>query len=112
MSIDDLAVKISAIETKQEVVDIIIGEIKEDIKETKKLAEDVHIMAINLTNMQKTLSDTREKVEELSQKDYNNYKDATKKLKDTIIAGIGGSLVTVIIAVVVGIIKYLIGGDV
>ena len=40
----------------------IVEELKEDIKATKTLAEDVHIMAINMKNMQETVKETNEKV--------------------------------------------------
>ena len=36
----------------------VVEDIKEDVKATKSLAEDVHIMAINMKNMQETLLKT------------------------------------------------------
>lgn len=88
----------------------VVEELKEDVKSTKALAEDVHIMAINMTNMQKTLAETNNKVEELSQKDYNNYKDAKKKVKDNIISGFTGAFVTAIIGIITIIINKIIKG--
>lgn len=83
----------------------VVEELKEDIKATKALAEDVHIMAINMKNMQETLKETNEKVEELSQKDYNNYKDTKKIVKNSIISGVTGSLITIVIGIVAFLIK-------
>lgn len=86
----------------------VVEELKEDIKATKSLAEDVHIMAINMKNMQETLKETNEKVEELSQKDYNNYKDTKKTVKNSIISGVTGSLITIVIGIVAFLIKLYI----
>lgn len=86
----------------------VIEELKEDVKATKSLAEDVHIMAINMKNMQETLKETNEKVEELSQKDYNNYKDTKKTVKNSIISGVTGSLITIVIGVIAFLIKLYI----
>ena len=86
----------------------VVEELKEDVKATKSLAEDVHIMAINMKNMQETLKETNEKVEELSQKDYNNYKDTKKTVKNSIISGITGSLITIVISIVAFMIKLYI----
>lgn len=86
----------------------VVEELKEDIKATKALAEDVHIMAINMKNMQETLKETNEKVEELSQKDYNNYKDTKKIVKNNIISGVTGSLITIVIGIVAFLIKLYI----
>lgn len=83
----------------------VVEELKEDVKATKSLAEDVHIMAINMKNMQETLKETNEKVEELSQKDYNNYKDTKKIVKNSIISGVTGSLITIVIGIVAFLIK-------
>lgn len=86
---------------------MVIEELREDVKSTKSLTEDVHIMAINLTNMQKTLNETNDKVEELSQKDYNNYMNTKKTIKQNIISGFTGAAVTVVIGVI-GILFRLI----
>lgn len=88
----------------------VIDELKEDVKSTKALTEDVHIMAINLTNMKQTLNETNDKVEELTQKDYNNYIDAKKIIKQNIISGFTGSAVTVVIGVIALLIKLITKG--
>lgn len=40
-------------DTKIDNVMEIIKELKDDVKSTKNLAEDVHIMAVNISNMKK-----------------------------------------------------------
>ena len=86
----------------------IVEELKEDVKATKTLAEDVHIMAINMKNMQETVKETNEKVEELSQKDYNNYIDTKKIVKNSIVSGVTGSLITIVIGIIAFLIKVYI----
>ena len=65
-------------DTKIDNIMNIINELREDVKSTKNLTEDVHIMAINMSNMQKTLEETNKKVNALSQKDFNEYENNKK----------------------------------
>lgn len=86
----------------------IIEELKEDIKTTKKMTEDVHILALNMEGMQKTIQETRDKVEELTQKDYNNYIETKKIVRNNVISGVVGSILTVLggaIAILIGILS-------
>lgn len=78
----------------------IINEMRTDIKSTKLLAEDVHIMAVNIHNMQKTLQETNEKVDALTNKDFTEYKEGKKLVKNNIISGITGALCTGVIAMI------------
>ena len=71
-----------------------INNIQEDVKATKQLTEEVHIMASNVSSMQKTLENTNKKVEELSNKEFIEYKETKKNIKDKIIGGIIGALIT------------------
>lgn len=89
---------------------MIIEELREDIKSTKKLTDDVHVMAINMTNMQKTLNETNNKVEELSQKDYNNYMNTKKTIKQNIISGFTGAAVTVVIGIIGVLFRLIMKG--
>ena len=57
-------------DAERENILAVINEIREDVKSTKALAEDVHIMALNMENMQKTLEETNKKVDVLSSKEY------------------------------------------
>lgn len=88
----------------------IIEELKEDIRATKTMTEDVHILALNMEGMQKTIQETRDKVDELAQKDYNNYKDTKKLVKNNIISGVVGAVVTGVIGVVSFLISMIVKG--
>lgn len=73
-----------------------INIMQEDIKTTKNLAEDVHIMAINMGNMQKTLDDTSKKVDALASQEFVTYKENKKLIKDKVIVFIIGIVLTFI----------------
>lgn len=88
----------------------IIEELKEDVKTTKKMTEDVHILALNMEGMQKTIQETRDKVEELSQKDYNNYVESKKVVRNNIISGVVGSVLTVIGGAIAILVSILMKG--
>ena len=42
-------------------IEQVLAELQEDVRATKDLAEDVHIMAINMQNMQKTQDEMNKK---------------------------------------------------
>ena len=69
-----------------------------------KLAEDVHIMAINMKNMQKTLEETSRKVDALSSKEFTEYKETKKMLKQNVLNKIVGGIVG---AVMTGIVWFI-----
>ena len=71
---------------------LIIEELKEDVKSTKSLAEDVHIMTINIKNMQETLAKTTKKVDAISSQEFLEYKEGKKIIKNNIISAIGGAI--------------------
>lgn len=75
----------------------IVKEIQEEVKSTKSLAEDVHIMAINMQNMQKAQEETNRKVDALSSKEYVEYKENKKLIKQNIISKITGAVIGAII---------------
>ena len=79
---------------------ITIEELREDIKATKSLAEDVHIMAINMKSMEqaqsdtnKKLAETNKKVDALSSQEFLDYKENKKIVKQNILSGLTGALV-------------------
>lgn len=84
-------------DAERENVYMIIDELKEDIKSTKSLAEDVHIMAINMKNMQETLSETTKKVDAISSQEFIEYKENKKIIKQNIINKVVGAIVGIII---------------
>lgn len=84
-------------EAEHEKFEMILSQMQNDIKSTKTLAEDVHIMAINMKNMQATLEETSQKVDSLSQKDFVEYKENKKIIKQNIISKVSSVLTGAII---------------
>lgn len=86
---------------EHEKFEMILKELQEDIKSTKSLAEDVHIMAINMKNMQKTQDEMNKKVDALTSKEFIEYKENKKLVKQNIInkvtSGVIGAILTIII---------------
>ncbi|MBR6504348.1 MAG: hypothetical protein IKT41_01285 [Clostridia bacterium] len=78
---------------EHEKFEMILAELQEDVKATKALAEDVHIMAINMQNMQKTMEETNRKVDALSSKEYVEYKENKKLIKQNIISKVTGAVI-------------------
>ena len=88
-------------DTKIDNIMNIINELREDVKSTKNLTEDVHIMAINMSNMQKKLEETNKKVNALSQKDFNEYENNKKIVKDKVISAIAGAIGTTVVGLII-----------
>lgn len=78
-----------------------LATLSEDLKATKSLAEDVHIMAINMQNMQKTLDETSKKVDSLTSKEFLEYKENKKLIKQNIISKLTGGLVGAVITALI-----------
>lgn len=95
-------------DAERENVYMIIEELKEDIKSTKSLAEDVHIMAINIKSMQETLTSTTKKVDAISSQEYLEYKEGKKIIKKNIISAIGGAIGTGIIGFIIWFVNNFI----
>lgn len=89
---------------------LIIEELKEDVKSTKSLAEDVHIMAINMKSMQQTLDATNRKVDAISSQEFLEYKENKKILKNNIISAIGGSIGTGLLALIIWFVSNFMKG--
>ena len=85
---------------EHEKFELILKELQEDVKSTKTLAEDVHIMAINMQNMQKTLEETNKKVDALSSKEFVEYKENKKLIKQNIITKVTSAIVGAGIAII------------
>lgn len=84
-------------QAEHERFEMIFSELQEDIKSTKSLAEDVHIMALNMQNMQKAQEETNRKVDALSSKEFTEYKENKKLVKQNIISKITTTVVTIIL---------------
>ena len=84
-------------QAEHERFDMILSELQEDIKSTKSLAEDVHIMALNMQNMQKAQEETNRKVDALSSKEFTEYKENKQLVKQNIISKITGVVSEIIL---------------
>lgn len=82
----------------------IIDELRKDIKSTKSLAEDVHILAINMENMQRTMDETNRKVDALNSKEFTEYKENKKLVKQNIISKVTGVITGAIITGIIWLI--------
>ena len=69
-----------------------------------KLAEDVHIMAVNMKNMQKAQDEMNKKVDALTSKEFMEYKETKKLVKQNIINKVTGGIVG---AVITGLVWFL-----
>lgn len=78
-------------------IEQVLAELQEDVRATKDLAEDVHIMAINMQNMQKTQDEMNKKVDALSSKEFLEYKENKKAVKSQIISILIGSIGTLVL---------------
>ena len=92
-------------DAEKENVYMIIEELKEDIKSTKSLAEDVHIMAINMKTMQETLTNTTKKVDAISSQEFLDYKENKKNIKQNIT----NKVITVVIGMIIMYIAIKLG---
>lgn len=98
---------------EHEKFNLILKELQEDIKATKNLAEDVHIMAINMKNMQETQEAMNKKVDALTSKEFVEYKENKKLIKQNVISKVTGGVVGFILAVIIFVIGlYMKGSDV
>ena len=90
----------------------LLSEIQEEVKTTKALAEDVHIMAINMQNLQKAQEETNKKVDALSSKEFVEYKENKKIIKQNIINTITGGIIGVILTGLAWLVSlYFKGGN-
>ena len=98
-------------DAEREKIMEVVSELKEDVKTVKDLAEDIHIMAINMENMQRTLDNAIKKIDVIEKKDYTEYKERKKIVRDKIISGVVGAIVTASIGILTFILtKWKEGG--
>lgn len=93
---------------EHEKIEMILKKLQEDVESTKTLAEDVHIMAINIQNMQKTLEQTNKKVDSIVSEEFLEYKENKKAVKKNIISALIGALCTAGLGAIGFLIKFLI----
>lgn len=92
---------------------MIVKELQEDIKTTKSLAEDVHILAINMENMQKTMDETNRKVDALNSKEFTEYKENKKLVKQNIISAVVGAFMGFGLSLIAWLVRFFMmtGGE-
>ena len=95
-------------EAEHEKFEMVLKELQEDIKSTKALAEDVHIMALNMERMQTTLNNTNKKVDSLMSKEATVLLENKKLIKQNIISAVSGAVGTGLIAFILWFIKNFI----
>ena len=108
-------------DAERENVYMIIEQLKEDIRLNKALAEDVHIMALNMTNMHdeqkefkentnKQFGEINKKINAISSQEFLEYKENKKIIKQNILNKLVGTIIGIIIMYIafkLGLDKYL-----
>ena len=104
-------------DAERENIIMIIEELREDVKSTKSLAEDVHIMAVEMktlhqaqTDTNRQLAETNKKVDAISSQEFFEYKENKKILKNNIISAIGGSIGTGLLALIIWFVSNFMKG--
>ncbi len=100
-------------EAEHEKFEMIVKELQEDVKTTKSLAEDVHILAINMENMQKTMDETNRKVDALNSKEFTEYKENKKLVKQNIISAVVGAFMGFGLSLIAWLVRFFMmtGGE-
>lgn len=100
-------------EAEHEKFEMILKELQEDVKTTKTLAEDVHIMAINMKNMQIAQDNMSKKVDAITSKEFLEYKENKKIVKKNLVSAFAGAVGTFFIGLIGWLIKEFImkGGN-
>lgn len=96
---------LKAYQAKAEQEHKIFSETLEKIQESlnifNKLAEDVHIMAVNMENMQKSQDAISKKVDSIMSEEFLEYKENKKRIKQQVIDKITGGVLGFIGAMIV-----------
>ncbi len=95
---------------EHEKLELILQELQADVKSTKTLAEDVHILAINMENMQKAQDEMNKKVDALTSKEFVEYKENKKLIKNNIISVFAGAVGTGLLILVIWFITNFVKG--
>lgn len=92
-------------QAEHERFEVLFDELRTDVKTTKKLAEDVHIMAINMERMQTSLDNTNKKVESIMSKELTEYQENKKLFKRNLLSALAGACGTGLIGFIIWAIK-------
>lgn len=95
-------------EEEHELFRTMLQAIKEDVQATKTLTEDVHIMALNMENMQKVQDEMNKKVDALTSKEFVEYKENKKLVKQKILSAFIGAGCTFLLGLLSWIISLFI----
>lgn len=87
-------------DSKHERYDELFKTLQDDIKTTRDLAEDVHVIATNMRHLQSTQDSMKQQLDKIVTKDYDTYKERKKLVVNQIITGITGSILTLAIGVI------------
>ena len=96
------------LQAEHEKFEMVLKELQEDVRTTKSLAEDVHILAINMENMQKTMDETKRTVDALNSKEFTEYKENKKLIKQNISSAVVGAIMGVGLSLVAWLIRFFI----
>lgn len=83
-------------EAEHQMFNKTLEKIQTSLEIFNKLAEDVHILANNMTNMQKTLDATNKKVDSLVSEEFLEYKENKKMIKQKILDKVVGAVIGVV----------------
>ena len=75
-----------------------------------KLAEDVHIMALNMENMKKEQEDMNKKIDALTSKEFLEYKETKKLIKQNIVNKVVGGIVGALLTGGIWLLTMYFGG--
>ena len=70
-----------------------LNRLQDNMDTFTKLAEDVHIMAVNMKNMQKAQEEMNKKVDALTSKEFLEYTETRKLVKQNIINKVVGGFI-------------------
>lgn len=88
--VDLLAYKAKS-EEEHRMYESMLKRLQDNMNTFTKLAEDVHIMAISIENMQKTLEATNKKVDAMASKEFVEYKENKKLVKQNLFSAFIGA---------------------
>lgn len=95
-------------QAEHEKFEMVLKELQEDVRTTKSLAEDVHILAINMENMQKTMDETKRTVDALNSKEFTEYKENKKLIKQNISSAVVGAIMGFGLSLIAWLIRFFI----
>ena len=95
---------------EHEKLEMVLKELQEDVKSTKTLAEDVHILAINMENMQKSQDEINKKVDALTSKEFVEYKENKKIIKNNILSVFAGAVGMGLLSLIIFFITNFVKG--